>query len=68
MMAKLTRDQLQRGVLCSSAGNHAHAEIGMCVAVIAMPVSTPEIKSICFLQVNVIMNYIEHYFPLIVLI
>jgi len=49
MMAKLTREQLQRGVICSSAGNHAQGvalaaqKLG-CDAVIAMPVTTPEIK------------------------
>ncbi|XP_010933388.1 threonine dehydratase biosynthetic, chloroplastic [Elaeis guineensis] len=49
MMAKLTRDQLCRGVICSSAGNHAQGvalaaqKLG-CDAVIVMPVTTPEIK------------------------
>lgn len=49
MMAKLSKDQLQRGVICSSAGNHAQgvalsAKTLGCDAVIAMPVTTPEIK------------------------
>ncbi|XP_020258569.1 threonine dehydratase biosynthetic, chloroplastic-like [Asparagus officinalis] len=49
MMAKLTREQLDRGVICSSAGNHAQgvalsAQRLGCNAVIAMPVTTPEIK------------------------
>ncbi|KAI9154115.1 hypothetical protein LWI28_021149 [Acer negundo] len=49
MMAKLTKDQLKRGVICSSAGNHAQgvafsAKTLGCDAVIAMPVTTPEIK------------------------
>ena len=49
MMAKLTKEQLDRGVICSSAGNHAQgvalaAKILGCDAVIAMPVTTPEIK------------------------
>ncbi|XVF55603.1 hypothetical protein PTKIN_Ptkin06aG0049200 [Pterospermum kingtungense] len=49
MMAKLPRGQLERGVICSSAGNHAQGvalaakRLG-CNAVIAMPVTTPEIK------------------------
>ncbi|XP_008794048.2 threonine dehydratase 1 biosynthetic, chloroplastic [Phoenix dactylifera] len=49
MMAKLPRDQLGRGVICSSAGNHAQGvalaarKLG-CDAVIVMPVTTPEIK------------------------
>ncbi|PIA43489.1 hypothetical protein AQUCO_01900112v1 [Aquilegia coerulea] len=49
MMAKLTREQLDRGVICSSAGNHAQGvalaarKLG-CDAVIVMPVTTPEIK------------------------
>ncbi|XP_008796630.2 threonine dehydratase 1 biosynthetic, chloroplastic-like [Phoenix dactylifera] len=49
MMAKLSRDRLDRGVICSSAGNHAQGvalaaqKLG-CDAVIVMPVTTPEIK------------------------
>lgn len=49
MMAKLSRDQLKKGVICSSAGNHAQGvalaarKLG-CDAIIAMPVTTPEIK------------------------
>jgi threonine dehydratase len=49
MMAKLPRDQLKKGVICSSAGNHAQGvalaarKLG-CDAIIAMPVTTPEIK------------------------
>lgn len=49
MMAKLPREQLERGVISSSAGNHAQgvalaARKLLCNAVIAMPVTTPEIK------------------------
>ncbi|KAK7345449.1 hypothetical protein VNO77_16053 [Canavalia gladiata] len=49
MMAKLSREQLEKGVICSSAGNHAQgvalaAKRLNCSAVIAMPVTTPEIK------------------------
>ncbi|CAL9144703.1 unnamed protein product [Musa hybrid cultivar] len=49
MMAKLTKEQLDRGVICSSAGNHAQgvalaAQRLGCDAVIVMPVTTPEIK------------------------
>ncbi|KAG9155447.1 hypothetical protein Leryth_009876 [Lithospermum erythrorhizon] len=49
MMAKLSKEQLEKGVICSSAGNHAQGvalaakKLG-CHAVIAMPVTTPEIK------------------------
>lgn len=49
MMAKLKKEQLDKGVICSSAGNHAQGvalaakKLG-CDAVIAMPVTTPEIK------------------------
>ncbi|KAG2670864.1 hypothetical protein I3760_14G107100 [Carya illinoinensis] len=49
MMAKLSREQLDRGVICSSAGNHAQGvalsaqKLG-CDAVVAMPVTTSEIK------------------------
>ncbi|GLT67920.1 hypothetical protein SLA2020_401940 [Shorea laevis] len=49
MMAKLTSEQLEKGVICSSAGNHAQGvalaakKLG-CSAVIAMPVTTREIK------------------------
>ncbi|KAH6802701.1 L-O-methylthreonine resistant 1 [Perilla frutescens var. frutescens] len=49
MMAKLPKEQLERGVICSSAGNHAQGvalsaqKLG-CDAVIVMPVTTPEIK------------------------
>ncbi|XP_016484011.2 threonine dehydratase biosynthetic, chloroplastic-like isoform X1 [Nicotiana tabacum] len=49
MMAKLSKEQLERGVICSSAGNHAQgvalaAQRLGCNAVIAMPVTTPDIK------------------------
>lgn len=49
MMAKLSKEQLDKGVICSSAGNHAQgvALAGKklnCDAVICMPVTTPEIK------------------------
>lgn len=49
MMAKLPQEQLEKGVICSSAGNHAQgvalaAKRLRCNAVIAMPVTTPEIK------------------------
>lgn len=49
MMARIPKEQLERGVICSSAGNHAQGvalaakRLG-CNAVIAMPVTTPEIK------------------------
>lgn len=52
MMAKLPSEQLAKGVICSSAGNHAQgvamsaAKLG-CTAVIVMPRTTPEIKVIC---------------------
>ncbi|KAF3796136.1 Threonine dehydratase biosynthetic [Nymphaea thermarum] len=49
MMARLSKEQLDRGVICSSAGNHAQgvalaAQRLNCHAVIVMPVTTPEIK------------------------
>ncbi|KAF3663063.1 hypothetical protein FXO38_10829 [Capsicum annuum] len=49
MMANLSKEQLKRGVICSSAGNHAQGvaltshKLG-CNAVIVMPVTTPQIK------------------------
>ncbi|KAL3839732.1 hypothetical protein ACJIZ3_024323 [Penstemon smallii] len=49
MMAKLPKEQLKRGVICSSAGNHAQGvalsaqKLG-CKAMIIMPETTPEIK------------------------
>lgn len=48
-MAELTEEELARGVICSSAGNHAQGvaysaqQLGA-DAVIAMPVTTPRIK------------------------
>jgi threonine dehydratase len=48
-MAHLTKDQLKRGVICASAGNHAQGvalgaqKLG-CAATIVMPATTPEIK------------------------
>ena len=49
MMAQLPKERLARGVICSSAGNHAQgvalaAKKLHCSAVIVMPVTTPEIK------------------------
>jgi threonine dehydratase len=48
-MAHLTPEQLKRGVICASAGNHAQGvalgakRLG-CRAVIVMPVTTPKVK------------------------
>jgi threonine dehydratase len=48
-MAQLSPEQLQRGVICASAGNHAQgvalgaSRLG-CRAVIVMPVTTPQVK------------------------
>ena len=48
-MAHLTPEQLQRGVICASAGNHAQGvalgahKLG-CRAVIVMPTTTPQVK------------------------
>ncbi|WP_159910862.1 threonine ammonia-lyase, biosynthetic [Pantoea sp. 18069] len=48
-MAHLTPEQLQRGVICASAGNHAQGvamsarKLG-CRAVIVMPTTTPQLK------------------------
>lgn len=60
MMAKIPNEQLERGVICSSAGNHAQgvalsAQRLGCNAVIVMPVTTPEIK--------VITCSLTHFFP-----
>ncbi|XP_076924485.1 threonine dehydratase 1 biosynthetic, chloroplastic-like [Bidens hawaiensis] len=49
MMAKLPKDQLAKGVICVSAGNHAQgvtiaAKTLGCDAAIVMPVTTPQIK------------------------
>lgn len=49
-MARLSNAQLQRGVVCASAGNHAQgvalsAQRLGCKAVIVMPVTTPKLKS-----------------------
>ncbi|MCO5592374.1 hypothetical protein L7F22_046376 [Adiantum nelumboides] len=62
MMARLSKEKLAQGVICSSAGNHAQGvalaaqKLG-CKAVIAMPVTTPEIKwrSVERLGANVIL-------------
>jgi threonine dehydratase len=48
-MARLTREQLARGVIAASAGNHAQgvalaAQRLKCRAVIVMPVTTPQVK------------------------
>ena len=49
-MAGLTAEQLQRGVICASAGNHAQGvalgakRLG-CKAMIVMPVTTPKLKT-----------------------
>ncbi|KAH9621982.1 hypothetical protein KSS87_022231 [Heliosperma pusillum] len=62
MMAKLPREQLDKGVICSSAGNHAQgvalsARKLNCDAVIVMPITTPEIKwkSVKRLGANVVL-------------
>lgn len=48
-MSRLSAEQLQAGVICASAGNHAQgvalsAERLKCRAVIVMPVTTPRLK------------------------
>jgi threonine dehydratase len=48
-MAQLSAEQLQRGVICASAGNHAQgvalgAKRMGCKALIVMPVTTPKLK------------------------
>lgn len=48
-MAQLTKEQLKRGVIAASAGNHAQGvalsaqKLG-CKAIIVMPVTTPQVK------------------------
>ncbi|WP_430438395.1 threonine ammonia-lyase, biosynthetic [Neorhodopirellula lusitana] len=70
-MARLSKEELARGVVCSSAGNHAQGvalsarELG-CQAHIVMPVTTPELKSDAVLALggNVILHgdsYSEAY-------
>jgi len=49
MMSSLTRDELERGVVCASAGNHAQGfayscKILNCKGVVFMPVVTPNQK------------------------
>ncbi|XP_019186466.1 PREDICTED: threonine dehydratase biosynthetic, chloroplastic-like [Ipomoea nil] len=49
MMSKLPREALDKGVICSSSGNHAigvalSAQKLGCNAVVVMPVTTPDIK------------------------
>ncbi|XP_060206173.1 threonine dehydratase-like [Lycium barbarum] len=49
MMTKLTKEQLDKGVITASAGNHAQgialgAQRLQCTAKIVMPVTSPEIK------------------------
>lgn len=49
-MARLSAEDLARGVICASAGNHAQgvalsARYLGCQAVVVMPVTTPELKS-----------------------
>ncbi len=49
-MARLSADELARGVICASAGNHAQgvalsAQYLGCQAVVVMPVTTPQLKS-----------------------
>ena len=48
-MAKCTREELDRGIICASAGNHAQgvalsSQILKCDAIIVMPKTTPAIK------------------------
>ncbi len=48
-MVRLSREQLDKGVIASSAGNHAQgvalsAKFLKCKAVIVMPITTPEVK------------------------
>ena len=49
-MSRLSREELDKGVICASAGNHAQGvalsakRLG-CKATIVMPVTTPEIKT-----------------------
>ena len=48
-MAQLSTEELQRGVICASAGNHAQgvalsAKRAGCRALIVMPVTTPKVK------------------------
>lgn len=67
MMAKIPKEQLAKGVICSSAGNHAQGvalsaqKLG-CNAVIAMPVTTPEIK-VSLVCISNILLYFSYLIP-----
>lgn len=66
MMVKLSREQLDKGVICSSAGNHAQGvalaakKLG-CDAVIVMPVTTPEIKVSFSLNTIIFFGYFPSF-------
>jgi threonine dehydratase len=62
-MRQLTSEQLKRGVICASAGNHAQgvalsAKHLKCQAVIVMPTTTPEVKinAVKALQAQVVLH------------
>jgi len=64
MMVKLPADQLAKGVICSSAGNHAQgvalsaSKLG-CTAVIVMPVTTPEIKVFSIFKLSHVLKLVS---------
>ena len=72
-MAKLSREQLRKGVICCSAGNHAQgvalsAQTLGVNAVVAMPTTTPEIKVDSlfplYIYIYICHNYLgKLYFP-----
>ncbi len=62
-MARLPREQLKRGVIAASAGNHAQgvalaAQKLVCRAVIVMPVTTPQVKvdAVCARGAEVVLH------------
>ena len=65
-MAAISPEALEKGVICSSAGNHAQGvalaakELG-CNAVIAMPVTTPAIKVDAVRQLGATVALEENY-------
>ena len=70
MMAKLPKEQLAQGVICSSAGNHAQgvalaAKTLGCDAVIVMPVTTPRIKVLIMFCVTYVCLMMHAYILLL---
>nr|POE84868.1 threonine dehydratase biosynthetic, chloroplastic [Quercus suber] len=73
MMAKLSREQLRKGVICCSAGNHAQGvalsaqKLGV-DAVVAMPTTTPEIKVDSLFPLYIYLKTVERLGATVVLV